>query len=187
MESEVACIMCGRQIQSTVEDPRGDDRHEALVCGAHSDQDLHELGLDDLWAGIPARHSKSLPGYEASTVSGVWEQGPEGCFGIYIAMRNGDLLIIMPVWAGAVSVARVRRNQRALDRPLGLASHTATPWSRAVAEAWTLRSIAATADDHVEVCFDDRGVVVFSSCCCSWRELGDGRHFLEQEWRPGSR
>ncbi|MCY0988001.1 hypothetical protein [Nannocystis sp. ILAH1] len=39
-------------------------------------------------------------------------------------------------------------------------------------------------DDRVQAEFPGRSELVFAADLSSWRELGDGRYFLIEDWRP---
>lgn len=178
----IACILCGHALSSSIEDPREGDRHEALVCGRHSDEDLTSRGLGLLWAGGETRPG-SILGDEPVRLSGAWELGPAGAHAIYLLVHNGDLLIITPE-PGAVATACVPRHGRLLEAPLGLVEHEVHPWKLAVQEGATISSILRRRDGRVELVFAGRGTVTFSVDLASWRELGDGKHFISEVWTP---
>jgi hypothetical protein len=178
----IACILCGSLLSSTIEDPRDGVRHEALVCGAHTDEDLSVRGLDALWAVAETRPGV-LHDDPTARLVGAWELGREGAHAVYLLLDRGDLLIITPEHQG-VAIARVPRDRRSLERPLGLAKHDAHPWELAVAEGTNITSIRRREDGRVDLVLAGRGTVTFSAYFASWRELGDGKDFLAEDWLP---
>jgi hypothetical protein len=177
----ITCILCERLLTSTREDPQNGDRHEVLVCGAHTDEELSRRGLDVLWAGGDTRPGVVHEGPDVR-LAGAWALGA-GAFGIYLLFDDGDLLMLTPEH-NAVASARVTRALRARERPVGVPEHDVRPWRLAVAEGTRITSIRRLEDGHVELCLAGRGTVKLSVYLASWRELGDGRYFLAEDWSP---
>lgn len=181
-ETGVACILCGQALSSTIDDPRDGDRHEALVCGRHSDEELSTRGLMPLWAGGDTRPGSIHQG-ETIRLAGTWELGPEGAHAVVLLFDDGDLLIITPEYDGVATV-RVPRHQRLLTEPRGLPPHAAHPWGFVATEGTEVSSILRREDGRVEVVLAGRGTVTFSADMASWGELGDGRYLLSETWKP---
>lgn len=182
----IHCILCGNILATSVfADTSLKERPLTLVCAAHRDQDLSDEGLTDLWGGYPyASLSPSFFEDKTAKVTEVWEQG-EGHIAIYALLDDGDLIMFLS-WGGddEVFVARVPRAKRALERPQGIPLCTRQPWRTAVAQGWIMQSVRRIEDGQVEVSFPNHGELTFSTYLASWGELGDGRRFLTEDWRP---
>ena len=181
-DAGIACILCGCMLSSTIEDPRAGDRHVALVCGAHTDEDLSARGLSALWAGGDTRPG-DIHTDPTRRLAGAWELGTNGAHAVYLLLDNGDLLIIAPDYDG-VATARVPRDRRLHEQPLGLSKHNIHPWGLAVAEGTNITSIRRREDGRIDLALAGRGIVAFSVYLASWRELGDGKYFLAEDWLP---
>lgn len=179
---DIACILCGCLLSSPIEDPRNDDRHEALVCGAHTDEDLSARGLHALLAGADTQPG-DLHHDSNVRLTGAWELGREGAHAVYLLLDSGELLIITPEYSG-VALGRVPRDKRLLEQPLGLPKHDIHPWGLAVAERTTITSIRRRADGRVDLVLAGRGTVTFSAYLASWGELGNEKDFLAEDWVP---
>lgn len=179
----IACILCGSILSSTIEQPRNGDRHEALVCGAHPDEELEARGLGALWAGGDTGPG-TIHDDPSVRLTGAWELGADGGHAVYLLLDDGGLLIVTPEHYG-VAVARVPRDRRLLGHPLGLEKHSVHPWELAVAEGANISSIRRREDGSVDLVLAGRGTVTFSTYYASWRELGDGKNFLAEDWSAG--
>jgi hypothetical protein len=179
------CILCGGSFLSTIYDPADGERHEMLTCGAHSDEELSDRGLDDLWI---SRDPDRSPAYFAGgrgRVVAAWDQDPEyGGYGTYALLDDGDLLMFVCWGWSAVAVARVPRAARMLEEPVGLVPCQREPWLTAIRDGWIVEAVRSLPDDNVQVEFAGHGALRFGTQPMSWRELGDLRFFLEEQWRP---
>ena len=183
--SAIRCLLCGKKLRSPITEPANGDQHQVLVCGAHSDQDLRDQGLDDLWGGVDAGQSTSFFEGPARRVMGVWEQG-RGGHSVHILLDDGDLITVLSLGLDTVHAARLRRSQRLLDSPIGVPKCDRDPWVQAVREGWQLLSLQSLPDGSVAARLIGHGTVVFKTEGYSWRELGDYRHFLTEEWSPST-
>jgi len=116
-------------------------------------------------------------------VTAVWEQGG-GAYSVHILLEDGDLISVVYWGLPTVDAARLRRSQRLLERPVGVPRCDRKPWEQAVREGWQLLSLQPLADGSVVARLPGHGTVVFKTYGASWRELGDYRHFLCEEWDP---
>jgi hypothetical protein len=178
------CLLCGHRLRSTIEEPAGEDKPDVLVCGQHSDQDLRDQGLDDLWGGVEPQQSPAFFEGGTARVVGVWEQG-EGVYGVYILLDDGDL-ILLSSWGccSGVSTARVHRSRRLLERPVGVPRCERAPWQQAAAEGWPCASLKLLPDESVALKLAGHGTVLFTTYPATWREMGEFRHFLQEQWIP---
>jgi hypothetical protein len=179
----VTCILCGRRLSSIVEDEPLDERPLTLTCATHSDQDLRDSGLDELWGGEPPNEARSyaFAGPEAR-VTAVYEQG-EGTHAVYVLLQGGVLVMVFSWGHGDVSLAVVHREKRALVSPENVPRCTRPPWNDAVSEGWTLRAARKSEGGEVELDFAGHRTVLFQTELYTWRQLGDFNHFLKETWR----
>lgn len=181
VEVRPSCLLCVRSL-STVEAPRDGDRPEVLVCGAHSDAELDERDLGELWAGFSTPPG-ILDAALGTKLVGAWALGPGGAYAVHLLLDGGDLFIVTPSYGG-VDVFRVRRDQRLLERPLGVDPHADPPWPALVAGRATLASVRRDDGGRVRFDFPGHGAVTFGTEQYSWGELGNGSHFLDETWSP---
>ncbi len=179
------CLLCNAELRSTIVDPADGERHEVLVCGRHSDQQLRDQGLDDLWGGVEPAVSTSFFQGPARHVTGVWEQG-EGAYSVHILLEDGDLLTVLSWGSPTVHAARLRRSQRALERPVGVPACERAPWAEAVRDRWQLSALQPFADGSVAADLVGHGRVLFTTYGASWRELGEYRHLLHEAWNSAA-
>lgn len=182
MNDVLRCILCGEPFLSTIEDPAVDDRHVTLTCSAHSDQELSERGLDELWNVWDRERSPAYFDGGRARIVAAWDQNFG--FGTYVLLEDGDLLMIVCWGMSEVDVARVPRAARALAEPIGLEPCLREPWLTAIRDGWIVSAVRPFPDDCVQVEFAGRGELQFSPVPMSWRELGDLRFFLEEDFRP---
>lgn len=182
----INCILCAKPLLHEIEDEGHGERPEVLVCSAHSDQDLRDLGLDELWGGVAPKDSWAFFAGGSARVVGVWEQGSGGCFGVYVLLDDGRLLLFNPSCLSEIYMAQVPRHLRRLAEPEGVPRADGDPWRRASEERWVLRDAERLPNGNVVLRFPSKGTVRFSTEHYSWRELGDGRDFLTCEWKPAS-
>jgi hypothetical protein len=112
---------------------------------------------------------------------GVWEQGG-GAHSVHILLDDGDLITVLTWGSPAVHVARLRKSQRLLECPVGVPRCDRAPWEQAVREGWQLLFLRPLPDGSVAARLNGHGTVLFKTEGYSWRELGDYRHFLDEEW-----
>lgn len=177
----IRCILCAEPLLRDITDDGHGERTETLVCSAHSDQDLRDLGLDELWGGIEPTHSSAFFTGGTSRLVGAWQQG-EGAYGVYLLLEDGQLLLLT-CWRPEVNMARVPLGLRRLVEPHGVEPANGSEWRRALDGGWVLRDAERELGGDVTLRFAGGESVRFSTALESWRELGDGRYFLTHTWQ----
>jgi hypothetical protein len=176
------CILCGAPFTSEIEDPADGERHDTLTCAAHSDEQLRRRGLDELWGGEDRETSPAFFTGRQARIVGAWDHPP--CIATYALLDDGDLLMFVTWGLSLVLVARVPRGERVLAEPEGFPPCRREPWPTAIREGWILDTVRPLPDGRVQAEFPGWGELVFAADLASWRELGDGRYFLIEDWRP---
>lgn len=177
----IRCILCAEPLLHDIMDRDHGERTETLVCAAHSDQDLRDLGLNELWGGILPAYSSAFFTGGTSRLVGAWEQG-EGGYGVYLLLEDGQLLLFV-CWTPEVEMARVPPELRRLVEPQGVPPAHGPEWRRAIDGGWVLREAVREPGGDVILRFAAGRSVRFSTAHESWRELGDGRYFLTHTWQ----
>lgn len=180
------CILCAQLLAFSIEDDGHGERPDLLICSRHSDRELHAAGLAEEWKGLASDRPASFFTGSRVGVSGAWEQGRDGIYGLYVLLHSGELLMFVTLGGPKVEVLQVALQARILCEPAGLSRCIGTPWGLAAATGWEIKDARRLDDDRVLLSFTERGIVVFSTDYYSWRELGDGRYFLRQDWYPGA-